>query len=163
RGNGQAGGGPLHLPRPGTGDFLLLRLPIDAGDPSTGRAGAGWTSGSPAIQRLRPLPGNAPAGSPSSCGDGGVRPARDGSRAGEPPRPRRTERRARAGSPAGPHDGLRSVPPVSFAGPVMNALWPWIQSFGQVAPWAVFGAAAVVFPLLLFVTAPYGRHFRPGW
>jgi len=45
----------------------------------------------------------------------------------------------------------------------MNALWPWIQSFGHVAPWAVLGAAAAAFPLLFFVTAPYGRHFRPGW
>ncbi|HTS82720.1 MAG TPA: DUF1295 domain-containing protein [Myxococcaceae bacterium] len=45
----------------------------------------------------------------------------------------------------------------------MTSLWLSIQPFARTAPWAVLGAAVVVFPLLLFVTAPYGRHFRPGW
>jgi hypothetical protein len=45
----------------------------------------------------------------------------------------------------------------------MTSFWAWIQPFARVAPWIVLAAAAVVFPLLFFVTAPYGRHFRPGW
>ena len=45
----------------------------------------------------------------------------------------------------------------------MSSPWSWIQSFGDVTPWIVLGAAAAVFPLLFFVTAPYGRHFRAGW
>jgi hypothetical protein len=32
-----------------------------------------------------------------------------------------------------------------------------------VAPWVVLAAAALVFPVLFFITAPYGRHYRPGW
>lgn len=31
------------------------------------------------------------------------------------------------------------------------------------APLIVFAAAAVVFPVLFFITAPYGRHARPGF
>lgn len=31
------------------------------------------------------------------------------------------------------------------------------------APWAILAASAVVAPVLLFITAPYGRYFRPGF
>lgn len=37
------------------------------------------------------------------------------------------------------------------------------MAFSEWAPWAVLVAAAVVFPLLVFIPAPYGRHYRPGW
>ena len=45
----------------------------------------------------------------------------------------------------------------------MTSFWLSIQPFARTAPYAVLIAAAVVFPLLFFVPAPYGRHFRPGW
>ncbi len=45
----------------------------------------------------------------------------------------------------------------------MTSFWLSIQSFARTAPWVVLISAAGVFPLLFFVTAPYGRHFRPGW
>jgi hypothetical protein len=45
----------------------------------------------------------------------------------------------------------------------MTSFWLWIQPLARVAPWVVLVSAAVVFPLLLVVTAPYGRHFRAGW
>lgn len=34
---------------------------------------------------------------------------------------------------------------------------------GALAPWVVLIFAAIVFPSLFFIVAPYGRHFRPGW
>ena len=45
----------------------------------------------------------------------------------------------------------------------MTSPWTWIQPFARIAPWIVLVSAAVVFPVLFFVPAPYGRHFRPGW
>jgi 3-oxo-5-alpha-steroid 4-dehydrogenase 1 len=45
----------------------------------------------------------------------------------------------------------------------MPALWSLIAPLAQLAPWVVLGLAALVFPLLFVVTAPYGRHFRAGW
>lgn len=45
----------------------------------------------------------------------------------------------------------------------MTSFWIWIQPFARIAPWIVLGSAAVVFPVLFVVPAPYGRHFRPGW
>jgi 3-oxo-5-alpha-steroid 4-dehydrogenase 1 len=45
----------------------------------------------------------------------------------------------------------------------MTSFWLSIQPFAHAAPYAVLAAAAVVFPVLFFVPAPYGRHFRPGW
>ena len=45
----------------------------------------------------------------------------------------------------------------------MTSFWISIQPFARAAPWIVLISAAAVFPLLFFVTAPYGRHFRPGW
>ena len=45
----------------------------------------------------------------------------------------------------------------------MSSFWNWIQPSARTAPWIVLFSAAAVFPLLFFVTAPYGRHFRPGW
>jgi 3-oxo-5-alpha-steroid 4-dehydrogenase 1 len=39
-----------------------------------------------------------------------------------------------------------------------------LQEFALItAPRVVFVLAAVVFPILFFITAPYGRHERPGW
>src|SRR5262250_3406505 len=46
---------------------------------------------------------------------------------------------------------------------VMTSLWTSIQPFARLAPWIVLVSAAAVFPVLFFVPAPYGRHFRPGW
>ena len=37
------------------------------------------------------------------------------------------------------------------------------RTFFDVILWGFAAVAAVVLPLLLFVTAPYGRHARPGW
>ena len=45
----------------------------------------------------------------------------------------------------------------------MTSFWLSIQPFARVAPWIILAAAAVVFPVLFFVPAPYGRHFRAGW
>ncbi|RPH70641.1 MAG: DUF1295 domain-containing protein [Myxococcaceae bacterium] len=45
----------------------------------------------------------------------------------------------------------------------MSSFWTWIQPFVRIAPWIVLFSAAAIFPVLFFVTAPYGRHFRPGW
>jgi len=45
----------------------------------------------------------------------------------------------------------------------MTSFWTWIQPFARIAPWIVLLSAVAVFPLLFLVTAPYGRHFRPGW
>ncbi len=45
----------------------------------------------------------------------------------------------------------------------MTSFWIWIQPFARIAPWIVLVSAAVVFPVLFFVPAPYGRHFRSGW
>src|SRR5262252_7380235 len=45
----------------------------------------------------------------------------------------------------------------------MTSFWIWIQPFARIAPWIVLVSAAVVFPVLFFIPAPYGRHFRPGW
>src|SRR5512144_1137668 len=45
----------------------------------------------------------------------------------------------------------------------MSSLWISIKPFARVAPWIVLISAGAVFPLLFFVPAPYGRHFRPGW
>jgi protein-S-isoprenylcysteine O-methyltransferase Ste14 len=33
----------------------------------------------------------------------------------------------------------------------------------RVLVWTIFGAAIATFVSLVFVTAPYGRHLRPGW
>ena len=45
----------------------------------------------------------------------------------------------------------------------MTSFWTWIHPFARIAPWIVLFSAAAIFPVLFFVTAPYGRHFRPGW
>jgi 3-oxo-5-alpha-steroid 4-dehydrogenase 1 len=45
----------------------------------------------------------------------------------------------------------------------MTSFWLSIQPLAHAAPYVVLVAAAVVFPLLFFFPAPYGRHFRPGW
>lgn len=45
----------------------------------------------------------------------------------------------------------------------MTSFWLSIQSFAHVAPWVVLITAAFVFPILFFIPAPYGRHFRSGW
>jgi steroid 5-alpha reductase family enzyme len=45
----------------------------------------------------------------------------------------------------------------------MTSLWTGIQPFARIAPWIILVSAAVAFPVLFFVPAPYGRHFRPGW
>ncbi len=39
----------------------------------------------------------------------------------------------------------------------------WLQQFAIQAPYVVLVTAAVVFPVLFFITAPYGRHARPGF
>ena len=38
-----------------------------------------------------------------------------------------------------------------------------LQQFAAIAPWVVLLCAVVVFPVLFFIVAPYGRHARPGW
>lgn len=40
---------------------------------------------------------------------------------------------------------------------------PQFQQFAAAAPWVVLLFAAIVFPVLFFVPAPYGRYGRPGW
>jgi protein-S-isoprenylcysteine O-methyltransferase Ste14 len=39
----------------------------------------------------------------------------------------------------------------------------WFPFFANTAPRIVLAAAALVFPLLFFIPAPYGRHYRPGF
>ena len=38
-----------------------------------------------------------------------------------------------------------------------------MSQFAIAAPWIVLLFAALVFPVLFFIPAPYGRHARPGW
>lgn len=44
----------------------------------------------------------------------------------------------------------------------MSLFSSWAE-FARLAPYVVFAFASVVFPVLFFITAPYGRHARPGW
>jgi protein-S-isoprenylcysteine O-methyltransferase Ste14 len=45
----------------------------------------------------------------------------------------------------------------------MESFWSLVEPLVQVAPKVVLIAGAVVFPVLFFITAPYGRHGRAGW
>lgn len=38
-----------------------------------------------------------------------------------------------------------------------------LDAWAREAPRLVLALAVIVFPVLLFITAPYGRHYRPGW
>lgn len=45
----------------------------------------------------------------------------------------------------------------------MTRFFEVVRPLGDLAPWVVLGCAAFVFPVLFWVTAPYGRHLRGGW
>ncbi len=45
----------------------------------------------------------------------------------------------------------------------MSSLHELLQPHLRGTAIGIFVAAAVVFPVLVFIPAPYGRHYRPGW
>lgn len=45
----------------------------------------------------------------------------------------------------------------------MSAFWSLVEPLVQVAPKVVLIMGALVFPILFFINAPYGRHHRKGW
>src|SRR5262249_33788138 len=89
-------------------------------------------------------------------------PAKANCRSAPARKPRRLVPATRPGGSVHPGAGSRHplgcwLAPAAELARVMTSFWLSIQPFARVAPWIILAAAAVVFPVLFFVPAPYGR------